>query len=143
MIIPGTDGRKMSKSYNNYISVFASEKEIKKQIMGILTDSKGLEEPKNPMDCNVFQLYKLMASENQIKKLELKYKNGGYGYGHAKMDLYNLILENFKEPRKKFEQLVTNPDLINSELKKGADKANKVANSVLNKVKKNLGLMRT
>ena len=143
MIIPGTDGRKMSKSYNNCISIFASEKEIKKQIMGIVTDSKGLEEPKNPMDCNVFQLYKLMASETQIKKLELKYKNGGYGYGHAKMDLYNLILEHFKEPRKKFEKLITNPDLINSELKKGADKANKVANSVLNKVKKNLGLMRT
>tara|TARA_B100000902_G_C27299755_1_gene912093 strand:- start:698 stop:1663 length:966 start_codon:yes stop_codon:yes gene_type:complete len=141
MTIAGTDGQKMSKSYGNTIDIFGSESELKKQIMGIITDSKDLEEPKNPDECNVFQIYKLIASEEQIADLKLKYIKGGYGYGHAKNELYHLLLNHFKSPREKFNQLINNPKTIERELKRGAEQANKVANDVLKKVKYNLGLM--
>ena len=141
MTIPGTDGKKMSKSYGNTIDIFGDEKILKAQIMGIRTDSKGLEEPKNPDECHVFQIYKLLASKAQVTDLQLKYKNGGYGYGHAKTELLKLILDAFKTPRKKFNKFINNPDIVELELKRGAEKANKIANNVLAKVKSNLGLM--
>lgn len=141
MIIPGTDGRKMSKSYNNTINIFADEKTLKKQIMGIISDSKNLEDPKDPEKCNIFQLYKLIASESDTKNLITKYENGGYGYGHAKNELFELIINKYRAKRNRFKVLLKNPQDIESELEKGAKKARQVANSVLNKVKSNLGLM--
>ena len=141
MIIPGTDGQKMSKSYGNTIDVFEDEKRLKKQIMSIKTDSKGLEEPKNPDECNVFQIYKLIGSKVQVEDLKFKYLKGGYGYGHAKKELFHLILENFKEPRNNYKRLINHPDVVNHELTNGAKKASEIAKNVLRKVKSNLGLM--
>jgi len=140
LIIPGTDGQKMSKSYNNYINIFESEKVLKKQIMNILTDSKSLDDPKDPDKCNVFQIYKLIGSQEQIKDLSAKYKNGGFGYGHAKNALLEIIMDKFKKPRSKFHELMNNQEIIETELLKGSEKAKAVADSVLNKVKDNLGL---
>ena len=140
MIIPGTDGKKMSKSYDNCINILGPEKILKKQIMNIVTDSRSLDEPKDPTMCNVFQIYKLIASESDVTKLEHRYKNGGLGYGHAKKELFELILEIFKEPRKKFKLLIENPNEIERELFEGSKKASKVADSVMGKVKAKLGL---
>jgi len=141
MIIPGTDGKKMSKSYNNYINILGPEKVLKKQIMSIVTDSKGLEEPKDPNGCHIFQLYKLIGNKDQIQDLNNNYINGGFGYGHAKNELLNLILSKYKTPRLKFDELMRNPQKIEDELQKGSEKAKEIANSVLKKVKTNLGLM--
>tara|TARA_B100000579_G_scaffold437648_1_gene467969 strand:+ start:4590 stop:5555 length:966 start_codon:yes stop_codon:yes gene_type:complete len=140
MIIPGTDGKKMSKSYDNCINILGPEKILKKQIMNIVTDSRSLDEPKDPTMCNVFQIYKLIASESDVTKLEHRYKNGGLGYGHAKKELFELILEIFKKPRKKFKLLIENPNEIERELFEGSKKASKVADSVMGKVKAKLGL---
>lgn len=141
MIIPGTDGQKMSKSFNNYINILGSEKLLKKQIMNIVTDSKNLDEPKDPNTCNVFQIYKFIGSDDQIKELTYKYKNGGYGYGHAKNELLEIIIEKYKDPRLKFNQFIKNPEIIEHELIKGSKKAKEVASSVMKKVKMNLGLV--
>ena len=109
--------------------------------MGIVTDSKNLEDPKDPKTCNIFQLYKLIASESQTQDLITKYQKGGYGYGHAKNELFELIINKYEAIRKQFKILVENPRDVEIELEKGAQKAQKVANSVLKKVKANLGLM--
>ncbi len=141
MIIPGTDGQKMSKSYNNCIHILEDERILKKQIMKIQTDSKGLDERKEPENCNIFKIYKLIGDQKQCSILEQKYQNGGFGYGHAKSELLDLILTKYKLPRLKFQELMNNPKFIEKELEKGAKKANQIANSVLQKVKKNIGLM--
>ena len=141
MIVPGTDGQKMSKSYQNCINILAEETILKKQIMSIITDSKGLEEAKTPNNCNVFQIYQLIGSESQVQDLRKKYTDGGFGYGHAKTALLQLILEKYKEPRLKFKELMANPQLVSLELNKGAKKAKKIADSVMKKVKKNIGLV--
>ena len=142
LIVPGTDGRKMSKSYSNTINILGSENTIKKQIMGIITDSKGLEEPKDPSNCNIFKIYKLLASDCDTEKLRLKYLSGGFGYGHAKKELLELIVKKFEKPRKRFDELMNSHERITSELKKGSEIANETANSVLKKVRQNLGLVR-
>ena len=142
LIVPGTDGRKMSKSYSNTINILGSESTIKKQIMGIITDSKGLEEPKDPYNCNIFKIYKLLASDNDTEKLRLKYITGGFGYGHAKKELLELIVKKFEKPRKKFGELMDSHERITNELKKGSEIANETANGVLWKVRQNLGLVR-
>ena len=103
MTIPGTDGQKMSKSYNNYIDVFLPEKKLRKQIMGIVTDSTPLEEPKDWQSCNVFKLYELLASESQIASLKKHYEEGNFGYGHAKQALFELILDCYSEQRERFD----------------------------------------
>lgn len=139
MIIPGTDGRKMSKSYNNFIDIFLPEKQLKKQVMGIVTDSTPLEEPKNPDTCNVFALYKLMASPEQIKSVREKYVAGGYGFGHAKLDLLQLILDEFAEERKRFDELMANPVEIEAALAKGAEKARPIAQASIKRVREKLG----
>ena len=141
MIIPGTDGQKMSKSYKNYINILESEKMLKKQIMNIVTDSKNLEEPKDPNTCHVFQLYKLIGDAAQIEDLSNNYRRKGFGYGHAKNALLELILEKYQSPRLKFNELMKNPEHIEKELKRGAERANKIADSVIKKVKTKLGLM--
>jgi len=139
MTIPGTDGQKMSKSYGNIIDVFLPEKKLRKNVMQIVTDSTPLEEPKNPDTCNVFAIYQLIASEGEISDMRKKYEGGNYGYGHAKQELYELLLREFKEEREKYDHYMENIDLLENELEKGEEKATEIANSVLEKVKTRLG----
>lgn len=139
MTIPGTDGRKMSKSYGNVVDVFLPKKQLKKQIMGIQTDSTPLEDPKDPNTCNVFALYKLLATEDQAKQLAVQYRGGNFGYGHAKTALLELILENFGSAREKFDHYIENPEEVFSALKMGAEKARPIAQATLNRVRNKLG----
>ena len=139
MMIPGTDGRKMSKSYGNVVDVFLPKKQLKKQIMGIQTDSTPLEDPKDPNTCNVFALYKLLATEDQAKQLAEQYRGGNFGYGHAKTALLELILENFGSAREKFDHYIENPEEVFSALKMGAEKARPIAQATLNRVRNKLG----
>jgi tryptophanyl-tRNA synthetase len=139
MTIPGTDGQKMSKSYGNTIDIFLSEKELKKQVMSILTDSKPLEEPKDPDTCNVFSLYQLIATKSEIEEMRKKYLGGNYGYGHAKKELLELLINNFSKERALFNQYMTNPKEIDKKLKEGEEKARKIALTVLHKVRTKLG----
>ena len=137
--IPGTDGRKMSKTYENTIDIFADEKSLKKQIMSIVTDSKGLEDKKNPESCNIFNIFKLIASEDEVKKMKKNYSEGGYGYGHAKTHLLNLILDLFRNERKLYSELLQNPDHLYGILVKGEEKARVIADKVLERVRSKLG----
>jgi len=139
MIVPGTDGQKMSKSYDNCIDIFLSDKKLRKQIMGIKTDSTPINEPKNTNSCNVFNLYKLLSNEKKIENLKLKYESGGFGYGQAKQDLFELICEKFSEERKKFNYLMENKDIIEEKLQIGAKKAKLIAKEVLKRVRSNIG----
>ena len=139
MTIPGTDGQKMSKSYGNTIDIFIPEKDLKKQVMAIITDSTPLEEPKNPDTCNVFQIYKLLANPEQTKQMRANYEGGNYGYGHAKKALLELILDTFRDERAKFDHYMNNPQLLEEELQKGEEKARQVAVVTLKKVKEKLG----
>lgn len=139
MVIPGTDGRKMSKSYNNYIDVFLPEKQLRKQVMSIVTDSTPLEEPKNPDTCHVFALYSLLANEAQTEAMRQNYVGGNYGYGHAKQALFELIMEEFKEERLRFDALMQNPAEIERLLLAGAEKARPVAYAVLARLKTAIG----
>jgi len=139
MYIPGTDGGKMSKSKDNTINIFQTDKKLRKQIMGIATDSTPLEEPKDPDTCNVFALYKIMASPDQITEMRKNYEAGGYGYGHAKQALFEVVRDTFAEPREKYEYYINNTEEIDKALAIGADKAKSVANSVLSKVRTKLG----
>ena len=139
MTIPGTDGRKMSKSYGNVVDVFLPKKQLKKQVMGIQTDSTPLEDPKDPNTCNVFALYKLLATDEQSKQLAEKYRGGNFGYGHAKTALLELILEEFGSAREKFDHYIENPEEVFSALKMGAEKAHPVAKATLNRVRNKLG----
>jgi len=137
--VPGTDGQKMSKSKNNIINIFLPEKNLRKQIMGIKTNSIPLEDPKDPKNCNVFALYELIAPDSSIKSLREKYLNGGMGYGYAKQLLFELILERFQIEREKFDYYYQNPEEVQIALAKGAEKARKVAHSVLLRVRDKLG----
>jgi tryptophanyl-tRNA synthetase len=139
MVIPGTDGRKMSKSYGNVIDVFLPEKKLRKQVMGIVTDSTPMEEPKDPDTCNAFALYSLLANPGQVAEMRKNYEGGNYGYGHAKQALFELILEEFKDDRKRFDSLMENPAEIERLLLEGAKKAQPVANDVLARLKSAIG----
>jgi tryptophanyl-tRNA synthetase len=139
MIIPGTDGLKMSKSYNNFINIFLADKKLRKQIMGIQTYSTAMEDPKETESCNVFKLYKLLASTEQIAEMESNYKAGNYGYGHAKQALYELIVDKYATERQRFNELMDNKELIESELQKGAKKARTIAKEVLGRVRAQVG----
>ena len=141
MIIPGTDGEKMSKSRRNYINIFLPEKELKKQIMSIQTDSTPLEAPKDPDSCNVFTLYKPLASEVQSAEMAERYRAGNYGFGHAKTALYELILEKFAEPRQKFAYYMQHLEEIDAILGKGAEKAAVVAQQTIKRVREKLGYL--
>ena len=138
-LIPGIDGHKMSKSRNNYIDIFLPEKELKKQIMKIVTDTKGLDDEKDPSTCNVFQLYKLIATNDQRLQMELNYKTKGYGYGHAKTELLNLLLTHFEKERALFNFYQENPTKIDEILAEGAKKAREVAKLTLNRTRKAIG----
>jgi tryptophanyl-tRNA synthetase len=139
MIVPGTDGQKMSKSYDNFIDIFLTDKKLRKQIMGIKTDSTAIEDPKVAEDCNVFKLFTLLASEEESAIIKVKYEEGNFGYGHAKQELFELICEKYKTEREKFNHLMENKNIIDTELAKGAQKARVLANEVLNRVRKNIG----
>jgi tryptophanyl-tRNA synthetase len=139
MLIPGTDGSKMSKSKGNTINIFLPDKKLRKVMMSIETDSTPMEEPKNPDTCNVFALYKIMANEAQIAEMRANYEGGNYGYGHAKQALYELTVEKFATERETFNHYIENPELIEEKLKIGADKARAVAEKVLAKVRTKLG----
>ena len=139
MYIPGTNGGKMSKSANNFIDIFLDDKALRKQIMGIETDSTPLEDPKNPETCNAFALYKILANEIQIETMTANYLGGNYGYGHAKQALFELILEKFKTEREKYNYYMNNLAEVDTLLKAGAKKASVVANGVLARVREKLG----
>ena len=141
MLIPGTDGHKMSKSRGNIINIFLDDKALRKQIMSIETDSTPLEEPKNPDSCKIFAIYKLVANETQIAEMKIKYANANkdFGYGHAKQLLFELLLSNFKTEREKYNYYMSNLDEVDSLLEQGAKKASVVANSVLQRVRIKLG----
>ncbi|MGM0508827.1 MAG: tryptophan--tRNA ligase [Fusobacteriota bacterium] len=140
-VVPGTDGQKMSKSYNNTINMFASKKKLKKQVMGIVTDSTPLDEPKDPDNCNVFALYKLFSSKEKQEEMRKNYLAGGYGYGHAKKELLNAILEYFKPYREKRKELENNLDYVYDILDQGAKKARAIAINKIKTIKKELGLI--
>ncbi len=139
MLIPGTNGGKMSKSANNFINIFLDDKALRKQIMSIETDSTPLEDPKNPETCNAFALYKLLANESQIETMTANYLGGNYGYGHAKQALFELIVERFKTEREKYNYYINNLPEVDALLKTGAEKAGVVANGVLTRVREKLG----
>lgn len=139
MTIPGTDGRKMSKSYGNTINVFLPEKELKKQVMGIVTDSKALEEPKDPDHDNVFQLFKLVAPAADVEAMRENYLRGGYGYGHAKQELLGALLSRFSNEREAFQALVNDHSELDHQLAFGADKARGVAINTLDRVRTRCG----
>ncbi|HBW85322.1 MAG TPA: tryptophan--tRNA ligase [Crocinitomicaceae bacterium] len=138
-LIPGTDGEKMSKSRGNHIDIFLPEKELRKQIMSIVSHSTPLEAPKNPETCHTFSLYSLLASKEQITEMTQNYLNGNYGYGHAKQALFELILTKFEKERKTFSELMSDKRKIDEELKIGALKAREVAQNVLNRVRNKVG----
>jgi tryptophanyl-tRNA synthetase len=139
----GTDGAKMSKSKSNTIDVFLPEKKLRKQVMGIATDSTPLEAPKDPDSCTVFALYTLIAQPAAVAAMRKNYESGGYGYGHAKQALYETILERFSEARSKFDEFMAHPEALEAQLQKGAVKARSVAQEVLQRVRKNLGYTTT
>ena len=138
--ITGTNGEKMSKSKGNIIDIFLPEKQLKKQIMTIQTDSTPLDSPKDFKNCNVYKIFRLIAEKGYTKIVENKYKSGGYGYGHAKMDLFELILDKYKDQRKRYSYLMSNKNEIDNVLSKGASKALDTASSVLKRVKTKLGI---
>ncbi|MGH1387424.1 tryptophan--tRNA ligase [Kordia sp.] len=138
-LIPGTDGTKMSKSKNNVIDIFQTDKKLRKQIMGIQTDSTPMEDPKDPDTDNVFALYKLLASEEQIASMRQNYTGGNYGYGHAKQALFELVAERFATERERFNHYMENKNEIDEALAIGAEKAHAIANEVLARVRKKVG----
>ena len=138
-LIPGADGEKMSKSKNNVIDIFLPEKALRKQIMSIATDSTPLEAPKDPQTCNVFALYRLLAEPNQIEVMAQNYARGGYGYGHAKQALFELIMDKFSTQRESFTQMIYDTKQLDELLAIGAAKAQKVASGVMGRVREHLG----
>jgi tryptophanyl-tRNA synthetase len=138
-LVPGTDGSKMSKSKDNVINIFLPNKKLRKQIMSIQTDSTPLEDPKDPDNDNVFALYKLIASEEQIAQMRANYLGGNYGYGHAKKELFELILDKFATIRERYTHFMDNKHEIDAALAVGAEKARVVAREVLDRVRSKVG----
>ncbi len=140
MLVPGADGEKMSKSRNNFINIFLPEKQLRKQVMAIETDSTPLEDPKDPDTDKVFAIYRLIATPEQTEEMRQNYLNGGYGYGHAKQALYELILDKYADARLKFDALLNDKDTLDAFLENGALRARVVAQTVLKRVREKLGL---
>lgn len=139
MTIPGTDGQKMSKSYGNIIDIFLPEKELLKQLKTIKTDSTPLEAPKDTAKDITYTLYSLLATPEQKAALKKKYEAGNYGYGHAKQELYELILQKFQKEREAYNFYLSNADELEKKLAQGEDKARIIAQEVLERVRKKLG----
>jgi len=139
MTVPGTDGQKMSKSYGNIIDIFLPDKELRKQIMSIVTDSTPIEAPKNPDTDNVFAIYKLIASEEQTESLKQKYLAGNFGYGHAKQELFELIIQKYAKERELFNHYMNNLVDLEKQLEHSEEKARFIARNLLHKVRTKLG----
>lgn len=139
MTVPGTDGQKMSKSYGNTIDIFLPDKQLRKVIMSIVTDSTPIDAPKNPDTDNVFAIYSLLATPEQQQSLRAKYVAGNYGYGHAKQELFELIVEKYAKEREAFNYYMSNLDELENKLKQGENKAREIANDVLSRVRKKVG----
>ena len=139
-VVPGIDGQKMSKSYNNTIPIFGKEKALRKTVMSIVTDSKGLEEPKDPDTCNVYALYKLVAAPEELQEMREKFLAGNYGYGHAKQALFEKLWSYFEPMRKRREELENNLDYVRDLMKRNAERARTEAEILLTKVRQAVGL---
>ena len=139
-VVPGIDGQKMSKSYNNTIPIFGKEKALRKTVMSIVTDSKGLEEPKDPDTCNVYALYKLVATPEELQEMREKFLAGNYGYGHAKQALFEKLWSYFEPMRKRREELENNLDYVRDLMKRNAERARTEAEILLTKVRQAVGL---
>ncbi len=142
MIVPGIDGEKMSKSRGNLLRIFAPEKELKKEVMSIVTDSTPLEEPKDPDTCTVFKLFSLVAPAEAVGTMRENYQRGGYGYGHAKKELLQVLLDGFAGERSTFQRYMDDRNELDAQLAKGAAKARTVAAEVLTRVRRTLGYSR-
>ncbi|MCC2591294.1 tryptophan--tRNA ligase [Chryseobacterium sp. MFBS3-17] len=140
MYVPGTDGQKMSKSRGNIINIFLPEKQLKKQVMSIETDSRSLEEPKDPETDKVFAIYELIGTAEQTEILRQKYLAGNFGYGHAKTELLNLVLERFGRERELFAYYMEHRDELEAKLQEGAEKTRKIAAGTLQRVRESLGM---
>ncbi|MEI9921808.1 MAG: tryptophan--tRNA ligase [Bacteroidota bacterium] len=141
MTIPGIDGRKMSKSYNNIIDIFLPEKELKKQVMSIVTDSTPMEAPKDPSKDNVFSIYQVVATKEQSEELANKYRAGNFGYGHAKTELLNLLITKFSKEREVFNHYMNNPEELEKKLEVGESKVRVIAQKKLSEVRKKTGYL--
>ena len=139
-IVPGIDGQKMSKSYNNTIPIFGKEKALRKTVMSIVTDCKSLEEVKDPENCNVVALYKLFATPEELEEMKANYRAGNYGYGHAKQALFEKIWAHFEPMRKRREELEANLDFVEELLRKNGERAREEAAKTLDKVRAAVGL---
>jgi tryptophanyl-tRNA synthetase len=142
-VVPGTDGRKMSKSYGNTIGIFDEDKALKKKVMSIKTDSTPLDEPKNPESCNVFALIKLFANQTKTKEITDKYRAGGYGYGHAKKELLGLVEDYFAEARDRRKELAQDMDFVQDVLEAGGKKARERAETVMGPLREATGILST
>ena len=141
MIVPGIDGQKMSKSYNNTINLFLPDKDLRKVIMKIVTDATPMDQPKNPDTCNVFKLYTLVAEKDKIEEMRQNYLRCGYGYGHAKEELYQTIAIKFKKERELYNHYMSNKAELDKKLKIGADKARIIAKATLKRVREKIGYL--
>ena len=139
-VIPGLDGRKMSKSYDNYIGLFESEAEIKKKVKRIVTDSKGVAEAKDPTTCNIYNLYKFFASDEESQELSESYKKGGIGYGVAKEELFKVLIRELGPIRDRYEYYLSRPNEVAGSLEEGASKARKIALETMGEVRHVLGI---
>ncbi len=139
-VVPGLDGQKMSKSYNNTIEIFADEKQIKKGIMSIVTDSTPLEDPKDPDNCLVMSLLRLVASPEETAEWEQRYRNGGTGYGHTKKRLVELLIEYFKPYREKRAKLEQDLGYVEEVLRDGGRRAREIAQKTMDRVRKATGI---
>ena len=139
MYVPGTDGRKMSKSYGNAINIFLPEKQLRKVVMSVVTDSKELEEAKDPETCNAVKLYELVAPSAKVEVMKQNYRKGGYGYGHAKQELFEELMRRFAKEREIFNHYMENKNELDKQLQVGAEKAKAVAAVTLKRVRKALG----
>ena len=139
MIVPGTDGEKMSKSRGNLVRIFAPEKELKKEVMGIVTDSTPMEEPKDPETCTVYQLFKLVAPAAAVADMAAQFRSGGYGYGHAKKELLAALLDGFRTERETFDRLMNDRGELERKLQLGAEKARAIAQVTLGRVRERAG----
>ena len=139
MVVPGTDGEKMSKSRGNLVRIFAPEKDLKKEVMGIVTDSTPMEEPKDPEICTVYQLFKLVAPATAVAEMAAQFRAGGYGYGHAKKELLSALLDGFRTERETFDRLMSDRSELEHQLQLGAEKARSIAQATLARVRERAG----